>query len=77
MRGCVSFQIKVQILAFYTDVCAAPKDHYDKSIKFEQEFQRYWFVQCLIYLMDKMWKVKPGVRILMQEEGNRLALSCQ
>ena len=25
MRGCVSFQIKVQILAFYTDVCTAPK----------------------------------------------------
>ena len=25
MRGCVSFQINVQILAFYTDVCTAPK----------------------------------------------------
>ena len=25
MRGCVSFQIKVQILAFYTDVCTTPK----------------------------------------------------
>ena len=25
MRGCVSFQIKVQILAFYTDVCTGHK----------------------------------------------------
>ena len=24
MGSCVSFQIKVQILAFYTDVCTAP-----------------------------------------------------
>ena len=26
MGGCVSFQIKVQILAFYTDVCTAPNE---------------------------------------------------
>ena len=24
MEGCVSFQIKDQIMAFYTDVCTAP-----------------------------------------------------
>ena len=34
LGSCVSFQIKFQILAFYTDVCTAPKYVYYVSVLF-------------------------------------------
>ena len=44
MGSCVSFQIKVQILAFYTDVCMAPKRVFDSFYRFLAEVSEEIFV---------------------------------
>ena len=56
LGSCVSFQIKVQILAFYTDVCMAPKRLVDNWKPYF--FKIFYFLLLLYNFFSAFTRVK-------------------
>ena len=73
LGSCVSFQIKVQILAFYMDVCTGPKEHLHfsfhgiVSIQILIDMRMYVLYPCVdqvnTYLIVGKWYQKDRKRL--------------
>ena len=58
MGSCVSFQIKVQILAFYTDVCKAPKAYLNRNKALNYVHYDYFQIYLLFDLSLNFLSIK-------------------